>query len=450
MINHGKSIILVLALLWTCRCQQLGNKVKLDKNIVTVLNKIEKSNGVIFSLPVSVGVDESENEKGVYQELVVDLGFNDVYIPDGKNGPFGMECLEKNGCFVQDSSKDCPYGRPKDSSAVSCSPANAFLRFSNSTLKDKNVVKLPFKLIKGDDKYIEKYSKHGVLGLSPKSPFWNYLLTAFDKSNGQDYFDISFYYNIENQKYAYNISESDYSSSHAVINGRYTTTDSAVIKVDDGPLSVKDYWQVNGVTVKLLDRPEQVKDLCIDNSTLNAYLFTKDYQAVQKSISQKLCGKDSGCVKSNSKVRNLDNSLFTFTGSDNIKVTIQVSGSDLIGWASDDSVIIGIKDISDSPACSLSDIALGPLFFTLAELSIRVRDGPKFEVGLSKNNSPDAWIYLICFIILIAMLVFVGLSTALARSLLRKYKIIDDSNIPTTADQYDHQKLTNGDDINEQ
>lgn len=446
-----KTSILLIVLVMAVFCQESAKKTKLDKNVMATIQKVELKEGLRFSVAAGVGIDSNHHDRGVYQQFTLDLGFNDVYVPDGKNGPFGMTCDQKDGCFAKDTTQECPYGIPAAGNLLSCVPASAFFRFSNSSLKDTNVAKLNFKLVKGDDKYADVYSQKGVLGLGPNSPYWSYLLNTFEKSKGQDYIDTSLYFNLERQLYAYDSKKSDFSSSHLVLNGRYTTTSQAVIGMPQGSLLNKNYWEIPNITVKLLNREIQTKNVCVDNSTQKVFYFTNQYQPLMKQINQKLCGKDSGCKKHESKVKDVEESVFTFKGSDATSVVIKIPGSDLISWAEDDTAIVGIQDTSASPACSTSEIAFGALFFTLVELTIRVRDGPAFEISISKNNSPNGWIYVLCFIILVADIAFIAVCTTVARNLLRKYKIIDEnlSHVPTTEDHHDHQHLTDGVDIKE-
>lgn len=413
-----------LLLITMSKSEDVGQKVKLDKNLVEPLAKLEMQGGVGFSAGVEVGIQEQHLNKGLHQDMIVDIGYSDVLIPNGQTGTFGIACEAKDSCFVGLHSGTCSYGF-KDKATFPCIDAKAFLRFSNSSLDNKKVVPLGFNLFQGDDNFSKKYSAKGVLGLSPSSPFWNFLISAFEKIDGEDYIAVSLYYNIEKKGLSYDISKVDYSTSHLVVNGRYTTTEQVAMKV----VNNQTYWQIPNVTYSLLNQKEEKRSVCVDNSSSQVVFFSKQYEDLIKQVSQKLCGKDSGCKKDESETDKINLSYFKFKGDDGSELRIEIDGSDLVGWSSDDTAIIGIGDIKQSSACENEEIAFGNLFYTKIELSLRVKDGPQFEIGVSKNNSPTVWIYFICFGILVADLILVVLGTLAMRKFLAKYQIVNYESI---------------------
>ena len=393
------------------------------------------------SVGLEVGIQDGHLNKGLHQDMAIDIGFNQVFVPNGKDGPFGIDCEEKDSCYPTGADQSCHYQNGGDQ-MVPCKAANALFRFSNTTLKDKNTYQSGFFYFKGDNAYKGRYSTRGILGLSPKSSFWSLLLNTYDYSSNQDHIDVSLYYNIDRKDKTYLLDKVDYSTSHLTINGRFTTTP---LSFSDFNLAAQDVWAFPQVSIDVLNQGQTTANLCIDNSTMNAFFFTSTYAETIKSISQQLCGKDQGCKKSDSHVSKISTSQFVFKGDDEVK--IEVTGDDLIGWDSNDDAIIGVRDLKDSPTCSNypgAKIAAGHLFFTKAELIIRAKQGEKgteFQIGVAKNNSPSYWIILILVFVLIGMIAFMVSMTFVMRKLLVKFGVLTAEEI--SGGSYQQTQLAN-------
>lgn len=425
MIKRGLfAVILLLSVSQGCLLQTVGHKIKLDKNLGMPVTPVVSGGRVMPSVALEIGIKDSDLKRGLHQEMVIDFGFHEIFVPNGKDGSFGIDCTTQDSCVPTGADLLCHYQDSVDKT-VPCKQASSLVRFSNSTLKDKSVNPFGFYYFKGDDAFSKRYSKRGVLGLSPISSFWSGLLNAYEFSSNQDYIDVSLYLNIDRKDRTYNLDQVDYSTSHLTVNGRFTTTPEVIA---DYSSPVKEVWTLPESTISMMGKPGYNARLCVDNSTHNAFFFVADFDETIKNVSKQLCGKETGCKKGNSDVSKITPFTFDFKSDSDFKV--EVKGGDLVGWDSSDNAVFGIRDLKDSPSCAAypgAKIAAGLLFFTKVEFTIRVRQsdkGPTFQIALSKNNSPTYWIILILSLVLVGMVLFIVGGSLIMRGLLIKYGVV--------------------------
>ena len=128
-----------------------------------------------------------------------DFGFSSIYAGAAQdNWANGVTCDDKFQCKIENDA-NCNY----NGSTMACKSASAAFRFgepSDAPEKGFGDRRISFNLMQGDMKNW-KYGNTGVLGMSPVSPIWNYIRTAY-KGSG-DYTEVSLYYQYKNKDNMY-------------------------------------------------------------------------------------------------------------------------------------------------------------------------------------------------------------------------------------------------------
>ena len=73
----------------------------------------------------------------------------------------------------------------------------------------------------------------GVIGLGPRSPFWNYIISAYNRQAGQDYIEVSASYKVKDIKQAVDGAAIELADSRFTINGRSGINEPIVKRFDN-------------------------------------------------------------------------------------------------------------------------------------------------------------------------------------------------------------------------
>ena len=324
--------------------------------------------------------DLKDSGKGQHQDMIVDLAVADIYVPEGD---FGIKCTSEFDCTKSATIKKCG---PYNGVTTDCSDSYTLMRFEEGTAAGDNNAKLSFKLFTATKQWQDTNGKTGVLGLSPSSSFWTFILNGYSTSRGKDYFDVSLNYQMKDFAEAYNLDKVIYQDSNLIVNGRESPKDIELVDsksntawvIEDAKLS---FWRG--------DMREGVS-LCIDNN-VNSYFMVEKSKLVEieANMYKQLCEKDK-CSRDDAAILNLDN----ISASYGKKTNMTFAAREYIEFVDAKDTALGFSDISESKVCSGYTYAVGRLFFTKAELTIRVKSGPTptFKLGFAiEEKEPPKW-----------------------------------------------------------
>ena len=381
------------------------SKLSLSSNLAAKLTGSRAGLNFFTVATPTFTVDPNNNTLGQPAKEIVDLTFGDVYVLEKANSNDGIDCTTAYQCTTL-GADTCGYqGQP-----VTCSKAASLMRFEPVAAEDKAINTLTFKLLTPDNDYLAKYGQNGVWGLSPKSTFWDFLEKTYKQN---DAIDVSYRLAIKSDEDMYKLSTIELDEkSQVTLNGRLETTDQAFADFD----TQYSAWVWPNAKVSLTSgKPNNSMAICVDN-TINSYflIHDDDFKTLRNHVYGQLCDLDEDsddfCYKNNSNFANVDDMEITFNGNDKKSVNINLGAFDFIHYDNEETAIFGVDKLSKSSICSQQkDVryAVGRLFFTKAELTIRSQGSGKFQVGFSKVKRETS-------IILPILLLVVGIILILA------------------------------------
>ena len=405
-------IIFTLAL--HLKCQTTPNKVNMNKNVGLNIEKDIIKAKLYTTLSPYFTISNSDLSKGQSVSMIIDLGYDRVLVPDkSRGGTYGIDCTGEQNCASRGAQYDCPaYNQV----VPQCFDASTFFRFNQFSLKDKNVVPLQFQLVQSTAGWSDSLGRSGVLGLSPKSPIWPFINSAYNKPNNQDYIDFSVHYKVKDQNNIYDFSKLDITDSELVANGRYTTTETTFVDADLTKYPTQ--WVFPKINAKFAESDSR-KDIpaCIDNQIHEFFLVPDaDYDKLTQAIFTKLCKNAQGCKRSASNSADVDNIVISFSSDSSKDITLKPK--EFIVFDSNDNANLGFGKLSASTACSgvTGGIVLGRLFFIRSELTIRAYTESKFQLGITYINLPAPSFYYVLLVVLISLVLAIVVAIFLVRA----------------------------------
>lgn len=417
------SLVLLLIQAVTCI-----DKLALATNVAMQLttNSTSGAPGYVFQAsPVFTIIGNNPTAApGTTVQMIVDLASDTVQVPGvtGGNQPaFGIMCTQSTQCFVSQGTVPCGYGAPATATAsLTCKPATTLMRFAQGVSVPSSFAVQGLKIgildltdAPTSQAWTVAYGQSGVLGLSAKSDFWQFLPSAYDFSSNT--VQVSVNYKISDPANQYKPTAVQAKNAQVTINGRST----------DGKVTLKPYnatnyggsaWVIENARLTLHSDFDMTNvPICVDTS-VNAYFLLDDasYLNVTGSVNKQLCAVNAtdACPSKNSSFTNVDNMKVTFntTKGDKTTVSIILGAADFI---SDDATgtlsLNGLSPLNSSKVCNgIPGIqyGLGRLFFTRAEITIQSSD-QGFSVGISEIPREKSIIFPILLISLAVVIVTV-------------------------------------------
>lgn len=384
-------------------CVACDFKLTLDKNTLVKIYSTITGLKTGTSVQPIIGANSSDSSKGQNASLIVDFGFDGIFMPNLGTSTYGINCEESLACSVYGQPADCSY---KNGEKVTCLTAGTILRFADIKLIDKSISQVHFQLFTSSASWVKENGENGLFGLSPQSKFWNFLLSTYSVQPGQSYIEVSISYKLEKL----NSSEIDGPKSFLALNGRLGVNDPILQEVD----SVGSVWTYKNILFNDTNA-ERRTDVCIDN-TADIYFLVTDAQVLKDNLNRKLCGNGK-CTNINSDVTRLE-SLFVTVGSDNQKFKVEITPQEYVRFEKDGVATLLIDDISTSFYCSASQAkdAVGRLFLTKTEFVVRVSGfgaQPTFQIGFNETEYPDKSLYfyillgLGCLVLVVIIGIFI-------------------------------------------
>jgi hypothetical protein len=412
-------------------------KLTLSSNLALKLFDGRASSSYFTVANPTFTIDKTNSTQGQQAKEIVDFGFDKVYVLAKTGQNEGIDCKLENQC--QETAVDtCAY----NGQTVSCSKATTLMRFE-PVAADGSTNKLSFNLVTPDGNWISKFGQNGVWGMSPKSPFWDFL----DKTYRQgDSLDLSYKLALKSDDDMYRtdtIALDD--KSQLTLNGRAETTDTAWTDVN---ASYSAWVWPNAKLTLTSGKPNNSMPVCIDNS-VNAYFMVseEDYDNLRDHVNGQLCEIEDGedyCYKNGSNFANVDDMEITLSGNDKKSVSVNLGAFDFIHYDSQDRGLFGVEKLSASALCSQQkgvQFAVGRLFFTKAEMTIRSLSGGKFQLGFSKVKRETS-IILPILLLVIGIVLILAIATIAYTQLPREekkengeYEEAADSPIKAVADE---------------
>ena len=369
----------------------------LGSDIGLSLSKVLSSSGpqtMSLSAPFLFGINNAQNNQGQSQSMIVDLSFNQIFVPDATRSSFGFTCSQAMQCESVGQQAALPsYGglTPQGTQA------STFLRFTSNTVAGATMpTSLNFYLATLNSDWTSKFQQNGVFGLGSASPVWSFLKSSYSFPNG--YLDVSFHLEVKDSSEIYELDKVAYSSS-----SKLTITDSGD---SDSVFGAKQTyqagaaWALAGSTIRFSKSFTTAKSqICVDSSSQSFFLISaKYYSQVIQTVNQQLCGSSTGCTKSNTRVADIDNIVLTVPGADGTSsYTLTLLGKDFVNFDSDENTVVGISQLEQSQVCAGQqfDFGVGRLLLNKVQVTIRMLSSKQneFQIGVadSSNAGKKEW-----------------------------------------------------------
>lgn len=345
--------------------------------------------------------------------MILDLSSAAILLPNSlihSQQSWGWKCSAQDLCSVDKSSAAaCRYNQ----TSGKCNNASSLMRFSAQD-QPKNKDKPPllnFSLINDTDEWT--LGRNGVLGLSPQSPFWNYLTAAYESRQEIDFVQVSISYQISDETKAYDLKHTMLVNSYLTINSN-NAINKAIVK----PLPENSaHWVLPEVEILRWDQQEPVvEEACVAN-ILSKYLYFDNFNTdMHERIMGQLCpNKTAPCDKSHADFGLVDNIYVTIrqTGNDESTVRAILDPLEFVNFDPQGRPVFMIGDTAEIPATTCpqnTTLAFGRLFFSKVGLVIRARPAQKFEIGLFKlPNESHIFLVMICLLFMQLLLVMLSL-----------------------------------------
>ena len=421
-----------------------SSKISLKQVVSLALSQVSIAGKYYDSSTFVMGAARQDSSKGTPVDLFPDLSVNSVMVGSYLALDWGINCDDDSmGCSkVQGSEHTC---RRLESTA-SCVTANTFLRFTNGTSIPPTMGRITFDLLTSEDNWA--FKKHGIFGLGPKSPVWDYLKNSYD--NGKDYMDFSLFYRANRLDNLISVDDSNYKNAVFVVNGKGISIDPFFINYPK--TSTSDSWIISSInftkTIANGKKVESNEKACLANS-INATIAATGFSELVQLINQNLCGiKEGGCTKDNSKISNVPKWTFTlYNDSDkDSRFEIEVKPEELVNFDKDGKAVILVQDLASYPSiCQGATIAFGKYFLAAREVVIRFNKNTNtFDIGF--HSFEPTLLFLIILLILAGVIfsVFVIVCVYSLVSRARKHFGADDLH----DDKIDHRDLVKSGDLN--
>lgn len=394
-----------------------NTQLELEKDMqLEIQGPVSKTNLFPAIITPLWGLDPADTRQPQQVPAVLDVSYNYIMMPQktpGSPDSFGITCQSPSNCDIFGAQPSCIYGSVDVS--ANCYDASVELQFQDFKDTDANPPMIPFKLFTPSTQdWLDNYGKNGVFGLGPLSPFWAYVNNNFTKQDSQGYIEVSVAYKTQDTTKALNSATVQFADSYLTINGRFGINEPVM-----QPFSLKSnqsftaypVWVFAGAQINYLSgNIDRKGSLCVDN-TQNTFFITADAVALKQSVSKQLCGLNTGCVKSNSNVKNVKPIKISFSNSEK-SFSMSVSADEFINFdPTSGDAIIGITDIQNTKCAIGSQFlvndGIGRLFLTKVEFIVRINNDNTLEIGFNEISYPNDSLFLIILIALAAVILVI-------------------------------------------
>ena len=404
--------------------QTATTKLPLEKNLaVGISGSYNSASDTYFSLVnLKIGVLQSNQLNGQDVKFSLNLTQDGILIVNSSTEiqGFGMPCSPDSQCYA-------PAGFPDsydfNHASYNTQNATALLRFKEQALPQAFTPSWQkFQLGEPFEDWYHAYGNIGVLGLSPRSLFWSYLLLQY-LPDSQNSIVTSVSYAIKNSDYILQPSQAQLQSSFLTIDGRYSTNPMVIRDSVNISTGVWLYQNVNIYISPNLSYNNTT--ICVDNNA-NYYLMFESqlYQDVLSEFNMEVCGQTSQCNYSNSNLQDVLGFKVRFPDAKN-PFGVQFTGEELIQFDTNGNPLYGLGDLYQTGCDGKAQIGVGRWFLTKAEFSVIASttgnsttlgdsmDGISFQVGFSqlylqaKSTKALLIIFIVAFGLIVLMVLIV-------------------------------------------
>lgn len=319
--------------------------------------------------------------------MAIDLDSSLIMLPNARisdQHTYGYSCTPQVYCKVASDLHPCEYNL----TVGYCNTAFVPMRFfSDETFESENPPLMNFSLMNSTVGW--ELGKYGILGLSPKSPFWGYIREAADwTSADKDFLQFSLSYNLMSTGEVYRLDRMMLRDSYFLLNSMNIERNS--VTVEQPP--EESNWIIRDLEIIRFneDTPRRY-NACISNS-LNYFLYIQNFTTEwQPRIMTQLCGKSDGCVANNSIIGDVENIFFALykPGNDESRVKVILDPNDYINFDENGNAVVVLGDVSADihHTCPPdTQLILGRLFFSKVDLVVQVKRDGGFQIGLHKEG----------------------------------------------------------------
>lgn len=411
-----KITLVMCALVSGCR----GSQLDLVKDIqLEIQGPVNQTSSYPVTISALWGVDPANNRQGQTIPAILDVSFNYLMLAQRTSesqSSFGITCENTYDCEIYGPQAACIYSGVDVS--PNCQDAGAMLQFQDFKNVENSAPTVAFKLFSPNEYWVGNYSKNGVFGLGPLSPFWNYLNANFTKQDAQQYIEVSVAFKTQDTTNSIDPSRVQFTDSYLTVNGRFGINEPVVqpfVLKSNQTFGAFPVWVFSDAQVNYqsagIDRKSA---LCVDN-TANAFFISADAIAIKRQVSRQLCNADGGCVKSNSTLSNVKPIKISFSNSEK-SFSMQVTANEFINFDPDTgAALIGIVDIAGTKCALESGFniidGVGRLFLTKVEFIVRIANDNSFQIGFNEISYPNDTLFLIVLLILafVILAIIVGI-----------------------------------------
>ena len=412
--NHQAVALVALGLILKVVSTQ---KIELDKNIELNIEGFLMKNKTHSVLPPFFGKDQADSVSGQKTDLIADLTYDHLLLPRSNGSSYGVRCEPELLCDITGLKEVCKYGPV---SVYDCQSGSTLLRYKDGKAVDANVQQIEAYFYNSTQFWESQLGKHGIFGMSPSSPIWNYFATAFNMQQGQEAIETSLCYRVKDYMSSVEDSLVQLTDSFFTVNGRYGINEPVLQRFKKNTYS---QWVYEGATLTYnRNAIRNEVNICVDN-TQNVYFFSKDAVDLKRQILKNLCDNETQCHKSQSNMKKIDPLIFQIGKSGTKAFSMSIKPEEFINFDASERAIIAIGDIADSKckdAGDKVDNGIGRLMLTKIELIVRIVGPDSFDIGFNEITYPKDTIFLIILIVLGVIIVLVILGIIIASIMSQK------------------------------
>ena len=354
------------------------------------------------SMELKIAAQSANSSLGFSVPMIPDFSESKIFVGSLGELNWGINCNEWTLCKETSTVPESCARDQKPTLTATCLKADTYIRFRDQKLSTE-VPMIPVNILQEYQTW--KPTQIGFLGMSPKSPFWDYIVTSFN--NEQPIMDISFFYRANNIDKLFDQGPESKNFKNALVtfNGNSIFSKPAFVDVSMD----KTFWLLEFATLSRKanqEQPEAVK-VGIANS-LNVTFLIKNFDEFKKGVFKELCDNEEGCKRVGSQVNQVDNVILRFANSStpddgSKQVEIVIQPEEMFYFDDDGDCILLIDDIT-KPEYQTSfdpdaDLVLGLLAFGKREILFRAFDNKTMQISFEEFQ-PDVFYFVILAILL--------------------------------------------------
>ena len=340
-----------------------------------------------------------------------DLASSTIMLPNARiseQHTFGYSCSPLSHCQLDAGLSPCRYNLTEGLCNEAAVPLSLF---STPMTTSPDMPGMNFSLMNYTEDW--ELGKYGILGLSPMSPFWQYLREIIKPvsrfASDKDLIQVSLNYKLLNMDQVYRLDQMILFDSYLELNSVNVERNSITVAQ---PANATNWVYQDLELVRFSDDPPSKFNACVSN-TMNYFLYTENFTSFWKPrILRQLCGNETECLKHNSVVGDVENIYLTLytPGNDESRIKVILDPNSFIKFDEQNRSVIILGDVTADTSSSCptgTQLILGRLFFSKVNMVIKVMVDGSFQVGLYKAGDAFRIFFFLGTLVVVNMLAIV-------------------------------------------